>query len=91
MKYYEALMPTVVSSCASYLVFAAITHLGIAPTWHFSQYHLDKIDDFASAIIFGIIGVLAYDYLKNEFLSLTGCFKLSGSSLIFMENLLENH
>ncbi|MEH1847940.1 MAG: chloride channel protein [Nostoc sp.] len=59
VEYYEALMPAIVSSCASYLVFAAITHLGIAPTWHFPQYHLEKIDDFAIAIIFGIIGAVA--------------------------------
>ncbi|MEH2283325.1 MAG: chloride channel protein [Nostoc sp.] len=58
VEYYEALMPAIVSSCASYLVFAAITHLGIAPTWHFPQYHLEKIDDFAIAIIFGIIGAV---------------------------------
>ncbi|MCC5646081.1 chloride channel protein [Nostoc sp. CHAB 5824] len=59
VEYYEALMPAIVSSCASYLVFAAITHLGIAPTWHFPQYHLEKIDDFAIAIMFGIIGAVA--------------------------------
>lgn len=58
VEYYEALMPAIVSSCASYLVFAAITHLGIAPTWHFPQYHLDSIDDFAVAIMFGIVGVV---------------------------------
>ncbi len=59
VEYYEALMPAIVSSCASYLVFTAITHLGIAPTWHFPQYNLDKIDDFALAILFGIIGAVA--------------------------------
>ncbi|MBN3941828.1 chloride channel protein [Nostoc sp. NMS9] len=59
VEYYEALMPAIVSSCASYLVFAAITHLGIAPTWHFPQYHLERIDDFAIAIGFGIIGAVA--------------------------------
>lgn len=59
VEYYEALMPAIVSSCASYLVFAAITHLGIAPTWHFPQYHLERIDDFAIAIVFGIIGAVA--------------------------------
>lgn len=59
VEYYEALMPAIVSSCASYLVFAAITHLGIAPAWHFPQYHLDKINDFALAILFGIIGAVA--------------------------------
>lgn len=59
VEYYEALMPAIVSSCASYLVFAAITHLGIAPTWHFPQYRLDNINDFALAIMFGIIGAVA--------------------------------
>ncbi|KYC36741.1 chloride channel protein [Scytonema hofmannii PCC 7110] len=59
VEYYEALMPAIVSSCASYLVFAAITHLGVAPTWHFPQYHVDSIDDFAIAIVFGIVGVIA--------------------------------
>lgn len=58
LEYYEALMPAIVSSCASYLVFAAITHLGIAPTWSFPQYHLQNIDDFAFAIIFGIVGAM---------------------------------
>lgn len=59
LEYYEALMPAIVSSCASYLVFAAITHLGIAPTWHFPQYGLTEIDDFGVAILFGIIGAVA--------------------------------
>lgn len=52
-------MPAIVSSCASYLVFAAITRLGIGPTWHFPQYQLDNIDDFAVAILFGIVGAVA--------------------------------
>ena len=56
LEYYEALMPAIVASCASYLVFAAITHLGIAPTWHFPQYHISNIDDFALAIVYGAIG-----------------------------------
>lgn len=58
VEYYEALMPAIVASCASYLVFAAITHLGIAPTWHFPQYSLENIDDFAFAIVFGVIGAV---------------------------------
>jgi H+/Cl- antiporter ClcA len=59
LEYYEALLPAIVSSCASYLVFAAITHLGIAPTWHFPHYGLSNINDFAFAILFGIIGAVA--------------------------------
>ncbi len=59
LEYYEALLPAIVSSCASYLVFAQITKLGIAPTWHFPQYNLNNIDDFALAIVFGMIGAVA--------------------------------
>lgn len=56
LEYYQALMPAIVASCASYLVFAAITHLGIAPTWHFPQYQINHIDDFLWAIGCGMIG-----------------------------------
>jgi H+/Cl- antiporter ClcA len=58
LEYYEALMPAIVSSCASYLVFAVITHLGIAPTWHFPKYAISNIDDFALAIGFGVLGAV---------------------------------
>ena len=58
LEYYEALMPAIVSSCASYIVYTMITHLGIAPAWHFPQYRLENIDDFALAILFGIIGAM---------------------------------
>ncbi|MGV0025990.1 chloride channel protein [Phormidesmis priestleyi] len=59
VEYYEAILPAVVSSCASYIVFALITHLGISPTWTFPQYHLDNVDDFAFAIASGIVGAIA--------------------------------
>lgn len=59
LEYYEALLPAIVSSCAGYLVFAVITHLGIGPTWHFPQYHLNNIDDFAYSFLFGILGAVA--------------------------------
>lgn len=58
LEYYEAVMPAIVASCASYLVFAMITRLGIAPTWHFPQYTLNNIDDFALAIVYGAIGAV---------------------------------
>ncbi len=59
LEYYEALLPAIVSSCFSYLVFAGITKLGIAPSWHFPHYYLDNIDDFALAIVYGMIGAVA--------------------------------
>ena len=58
-EYYEAVLPAVVSSCASYIVFSLITHLGISPTWTFPQYSVDNVDDFALAIASGIIGAIA--------------------------------
>ncbi|HEY9640428.1 MAG TPA: chloride channel protein, partial [Coleofasciculaceae cyanobacterium] len=59
VEYYEAILPAIVSSCASYLVFALITHLGLSPTWDFPQYHINNVDDFALAIAYGVIGALA--------------------------------
>lgn len=59
LEYYKAVMPAIVASCASYLVFAGITRLGIAPTWSFPQYRLNNIDDFVLAILFGIVGAIA--------------------------------
>lgn len=59
LEYYEALLPAIISSCASYLVFTGITRLGIAPTWNFPQYTLNNIDDFALAILYGILGAIA--------------------------------
>lgn len=59
LEYYEAILPAIVSSCASYVVFIVITHLELAPTWNFPQYQLDNIDDFAIAILYGVLGALA--------------------------------
>lgn len=59
LEYYEAILPAIVSSCASYLVFVVITRLDIGPTWNFPQYQLDNIDDFATAILYGFLGALA--------------------------------
>lgn len=59
LEYYEAILPAIVSSCASYVVFVVITRLGIGPTWNFPQYQLDNIDDFAMAIVYGVLGAIA--------------------------------
>lgn len=69
-KYYEAILPAVVSSCASYIVFALITHLGLSPTWTFPQYPLNNVDDFAVAIASGVVGAIAawiFIYLAKSF------------------------
>lgn len=57
--YAEAILPAVVASCASYIIFVAITHLGIGPTWHFPQYNVVNLFDFGEAILYGIFGAIA--------------------------------
>lgn len=59
LEYYEAILPAIVSSCASYIVFVVVTKLDIGPTWEFPQYRLDNIDDFAMAILYGVLGAVA--------------------------------
>ncbi|HEY9763321.1 MAG TPA: chloride channel protein [Trichocoleus sp.] len=54
--YAEAIIPAIVASCASYTVFVAITQLGIGPAWHFPQYTVESLFDFAAAIGYGIVG-----------------------------------
>ena len=58
IRHYEAILPAIVSSCAGYIVFAAITHLGIGPIWTFPQYQSGSIYDFGWAIGYGVIGAL---------------------------------
>jgi H+/Cl- antiporter ClcA len=59
LEYYEAILPAIVSSCASYVVFVVITRLDIGPTWNFPQYQLDNVDDFVMAILYGVLGAMA--------------------------------
>lgn len=56
VEYYEAIIPAIVASCASYTIFVAITHLGIGPTWHFPQEYIHNIGDFAQAMLYGMVG-----------------------------------
>jgi H+/Cl- antiporter ClcA len=57
-QYYEAFLPAIVSSCAGYVVFVTITRLGIGPIWHFPHYQTPEIDDFALAILYGVVGAV---------------------------------
>ncbi len=56
VEYAEAILPAIVASCAGYIIFATITHLGIVPTWHFPHYPIDNMFDFAEAIGYGLVG-----------------------------------
>ncbi len=58
VEYYEAILPAIVSSCAGYVIFIAITRLGIGPIWQFPQYTANRIDDFGAALLYGVVGAL---------------------------------
>ncbi len=57
VEYYKAIIPAFVASCFSYLIFAFISHLGLAPTWNLSGYEYSGIFDFGYAVLFGFVGV----------------------------------
>lgn len=56
VEYYRAIIPALVASCFSYLVFALIIHLGLGPTWNLSAYEYSGVFDFGYAILFGVAG-----------------------------------
>jgi len=56
VQYYKAIIPALVASCFSYLVFAFIIHLGLGPAWNLSSYEYTGIFDFAYAVLFAIVG-----------------------------------
>lgn len=54
VEYYRAIIPAFVASCASYIVFALIIHLGLGPIWDLPTYEIISLFDFAYAISFGL-------------------------------------
>ncbi|CAD5279367.1 MULTISPECIES: chloride channel protein [unclassified Imperialibacter] len=56
VEYYQAIIPAFVASCFSYLVFALIIHLGLAPIWDLSAYTYSGIFDFGYAVLFAVVG-----------------------------------
>lgn len=55
LEYYKAIIPALVASCFSYLVFALIIQLGLGPLWNLSSYEYSGVFDFGFAIVFGIV------------------------------------
>jgi H+/Cl- antiporter ClcA len=58
VEYYKAIIPALVASCFSYLMFALIIHLGIGATWDLKAYHYTGVYDFLYATLFGMVGTL---------------------------------
>ena len=58
VEYYKAIIPALVASSFSYVVFAMIIHLGIGPIWNLSEYEYAGVFDFLYAVIFAAVGTL---------------------------------
>lgn len=57
VEYYRAIIPALVASCFSYVVFAFIIHIGLGATWKLPEYKYSNVYDFCLAILLGITGV----------------------------------
>lgn len=55
VEYYKAIIPALVASSFSYLVFALIVHLGLGPIWDLSSYEYSGVFDFSYAVLFAVI------------------------------------
>lgn len=68
VEYYQAIIPALVASSFSYIIFAVIINMGIGPTWELPAYEMTDRFDFAYAVLFGLcataIGWLFIYYTK---------------------------
>ncbi len=58
VEYYQAIIPALVASGFSYVVFALIVHLGLGPTWDLPAYEMTTVFDFAWAVFFAILATI---------------------------------
>ncbi|MCM4150116.1 chloride channel protein [Arenibacter sp. N53] len=72
VEYYKAIIPALVASSFSYVVFALVIHLGIGPIWNLSEYEYSGVFDFLYAVIFAVVGTL----VAWSFIYCTKGFKL---------------
>ncbi len=54
VEYYKAIIPALVASCFSYLIFAIIVQLGLGATWHVASYEYSGVFDFGYAVLFAM-------------------------------------
>ena len=58
VEYYKAIIPALVASCFSYVVFALIVHLGLGPIWNLPAYEMASVFDFAWTFFFAVIATV---------------------------------
>ncbi|MBP1840256.1 chloride channel protein [Formosa algae] len=56
VEYYKAIIPALVASSFSYVVFAIIIHVGLGAVWNLEAYEFAGTFDFAYAVLFAIAG-----------------------------------
>lgn len=55
VEYYQAIIPALVASGFSYIIFAIIVQLGLGPIWNLPAYEMETVFDFGWAVFFAII------------------------------------
>ena len=58
VEYYKAIMPALVASCFSYVIFAIIIHLGLGATWILTTYEYSGTFDFGIAVLLAIVATV---------------------------------
>lgn len=74
VEYYQAIIPALVASGFSYVVFVVIVELGFGPMWNLPAYELGTVYDFAWAFLFAVIAtavgwgfIFCTKFFKNVF------------------------
>ncbi|HNP18113.1 MAG TPA: chloride channel protein [Fulvivirga sp.] len=73
VEYYKAIVPALVASCFSYVIFAFIIHIGLEPMWSLPNYDMNNKYDFAYAIFFALLATIlgwAFIYITKFFKTL---------------------
>ncbi len=55
VEYYQAIIPALVASCFSYLMFALLIHLGLGAIWELAPYQYSGIFDLILTVGFAIV------------------------------------
>jgi H+/Cl- antiporter ClcA len=58
VEYYKAIIPALVASSISFIVFVLIIHTGLDPVWKLSSYQYEGASDFAYAVTFAIVATI---------------------------------
>jgi len=74
VEYYKAIIPALVASCFSFVIFAIIIKLGLGPMWDLKTYEYSGVTDFGMAVIFAAVGaalgwgfIYCVKFFKNLF------------------------